>query len=99
MFFKSHFVLRWSSVVDGMLKFKNCAGAEDIQSVDYEHNMTDSWWTASAVNTADTEGTDGGWPTEQYTPWTLQTLNWHWTLIDSEPNWQLSTRLNTTDTE
>ena len=32
-------------MVDGMLKFKNCAGAEDIQSVDSEHdmNMTDSW--------------------------------------------------------
>ena len=32
-------------VSDGMLKFKNCAGAEDIQSVDFEHDMdmTDSW--------------------------------------------------------
>ena len=32
-------------MVDGMLKFKNCAGAEDIQSADSEHdmNMTDSW--------------------------------------------------------
>ena len=32
-------------MVDGMLKFKNCAGAEDIQSVDSEHDMntTDSW--------------------------------------------------------
>ncbi len=32
-------------MIDGMLKFKNCAGAEDIQSVDSEHdmNMTDSW--------------------------------------------------------
>ena len=55
-----------------MLKFKNCAGAEDIQSVDSEHdmNMTDSWWTASALNTADTE---------QYrrrmTHWTIHTLN------------------------
>ena len=32
-------------MVDGMLKFKNCAGAKDIQSVDSEHdmNITDSW--------------------------------------------------------
>ena len=32
-------------MVDGMLKFKNCAGTEDIQSVDSEHDMdmTDSW--------------------------------------------------------
>ena len=31
-------------MVDGMLKFKNCSGAEEIQSVDSEHdmNMTDS---------------------------------------------------------
>ena len=28
-------------MVDGMIKFKNCAGAEDIQSVDSEHDMTD----------------------------------------------------------
>ena len=26
-------------MVDGMLKFKNSAGAEDIQSVDSEHDM------------------------------------------------------------
>ena len=26
-------------MVDGMLKFENCAGAEDIQSVDSEHDM------------------------------------------------------------
>ena len=25
-------------MVDGMLKFKNCTGAEDIQSVDSEHD-------------------------------------------------------------
>ena len=57
-------------VVDGMLKFKNCAGAEDIQSVDSEHdmNMTDSWlqpvlWTLQTL-----KSTDGQWPTEQYTP-------------------------------
>ena len=25
-------------MVDGMLKLKNCAGAEDIQSVDSEHD-------------------------------------------------------------
>ena len=33
-------------MVDRMLKFKNCAGAEDLQSVDSEHDMTDmtdSW--------------------------------------------------------
>ena len=32
-------------MVDGTLKFKNCAGAEDSQSVDPEHdvNMTESW--------------------------------------------------------
>ena len=32
-------------MVDGMLKFKNCAGAEASQSVDSEHdvNMTDSF--------------------------------------------------------
>ena len=32
-------------MVDRMLKFKNCAGAEDIQGADSEHdmNMTDSW--------------------------------------------------------
>ena len=30
-------------MVDGMLKLENCAGAEDLQSVDSEHdmNMTD----------------------------------------------------------
>ena len=28
-------------MVDGMLKFKNCAGAEDIQGVDSEHDMTE----------------------------------------------------------
>ena len=43
-------------MIDGMLKFKNCAGAEDLQGVDSEHdvNMTDLV-TASAMNTADTE--------------------------------------------
>ena len=32
-------------MVDRVLKLKNCAGAEDIQGVDTEHdmNMTDSW--------------------------------------------------------
>ena len=32
-------------MVDGMSKLKNCAGAEDIQSVDSEHDMdmTDFW--------------------------------------------------------
>ena len=40
-------------MVDGMLKFKNFAGAEDIQSVDSEHDRL--LVTASALNTADTE--------------------------------------------
>ena len=45
-------------MVDGMIKFKNCAGAEDIQSVDSEHDMTDmTLLPASALNTADTEMT------------------------------------------
>ena len=91
----------WPSVVDGMLKFKNCAGAEDIQSVNSERdiNMTDSWWTASALNTADTEEYR-----QRMTHWTVHTLNATDTeltlnAIDSEPHWQLNTRLNTTDTE
>ena len=59
-------------VVDGMLKFKNCAGAEDIQSVDSEHdmNMTDSWWTGSALNTAVTEEYR-----RRMTHWTVHTPN------------------------
>ena len=77
-----------------MLKFKNCAGAEDIQSVDSEHdiNMSDSWWTAGALNTADTEEQTENDPLnsthpERYRHWTLQTLNptdnWilDWTLL------------------
>ena len=40
-------------MVDGMLKFKNCAEAEDIQGVDSEHDRL--LVTASALNTADTE--------------------------------------------
>ena len=66
--FTLYFVLRWP-VIDGMLKFKNCAGAEDIQSVDSEHDMntTDSWlqpvlWTLQTL-----KSTDGQWPTEVHT--------------------------------
>ena len=94
LFFTLYFVLRWPSVVDGMLKFHNCAGAEDIQSVDSEHdmNMSDSWWTAGALNTADTEEQTENDPLnsthpERYRHWTLQTLNptdnWilDWTLL------------------
>ena len=40
-------------MVDGMLQFKNCEGAEDIQIVDSEHDRLVV--TASALNTADTE--------------------------------------------
>ena len=54
-------------------------------------NMTDLWlqpvlWTLQTLKNA-----DGEWPTEQYTPWTLQTLNWHWTLYTLNPsdNWIL----------
>ena len=55
-----------------MLKFKNCAGAEDIQGADSEHDMdmTDSCWTASALNTADTEEYR-----QRMTHWTVHTLN------------------------
>ena len=93
--FTLYFVLRWPSVVDGMLKLKNCAGAEDIQG---EHDIT--WqWTASALNTADTEEYR-----RRMTHWTVHTLNATGSgltlnAIDSEPHWQLNTRLNTTDTE
>ena len=75
-----------------MLKFKNCAGAEDIQSVDSEHdmNMTDSWWTASALNTAGTG--EYRW---RMTRWTVHTLNATDTELtlnttDSEPHWHLN---------
>ena len=86
--------LRCPSVVNRMLKFKNCAGAEEIQGVDSEHdmNMTDSWWTANALNTADTE---------EYRRRTLHTLNAADTeltlnTIDSEPhNWILDWTLLT----
>ena len=69
-----------------------CAGAEDIQGVDSEHdmNMTDSWWTASALNTADTEEYRRG-----MAHWTVHTLNATDTeltlnTIDFEPhNWTL----------
>ena len=62
----------------------------------HDMNMTDSWWTASAMNTANTEEYRE-WPTEQYTPWTLQTLNWHWTLHTLNPtlNWILDWTLPT----
>ena len=53
-FLHCFFVLRWP-VVDGMLKFKNCAEAEDIQSVDSEHEHDRLLVTASALNTADAE--------------------------------------------
>ena len=97
--FTLYFVLRWP-VIDGMLKFKNCAGAEDIQSVDSEHDMntTDSWlqpvlWTLQTL-----KSTDGQWPTEVHT---LNATDTELTLnaTDSEPHWQLNTRLNTTNTE
>ena len=101
LIFTLYFVLRWPSVADGMLKFKNCAGAEDLQSADSEHdmNMADSWWTASALNTADTEVYR-----RRMTHWTVHALNATDTeltlnTMDSEPHWQLNTRLNTTDTE
>ena len=69
-----------------------CAGAEDIQGVDSEHdmNMTDSWWTASALNTADTEEYRRG-----MAHWTVHSLNATDTeltlnTIDFEPhNWIL----------
>ena len=86
-------------VVDGMLKFKNCAGAEDIQSEDSERdmNMTDSMVTASALNTADAEEYR-----RTMTHWTVHTLNATDTeptlnATDSEPHWLLNTRLNTTE--
>ena len=84
-----YFVLRWPSVVDGMLNLKNCAGAEDIQGVDSEHgmNMTDSWWTASALNTADTEEYR-----QRMTHWTVHTMN----AIDTELTLNAKT-LNPTD--
>ena len=73
----------------------------DINMTDSERdiNMTDSWWTASALNTADTEEYR-----QRMTHWTVHTLNATDTeltlnAIDSEPHWQLNTRLNTTDTE
>ena len=80
-----------------MLKFKNCAGAEDIQSVDYEHDRL--LVTASALNTADAEVYR-----RTMTHWTVHTLNATDTELtlnatDSEPHWQLNTRLNTTNTE
>ena len=94
--FTLYFVLRWPPVVD-----KNCAGVEDLQSVDSEQdmNMTDAWWTASALNTADTEEYR-----RRMTHWTVHTLNTTDTeltlnAIDCEPHWQLNTRLNTNDTE
>ena len=40
-------------MVDRMFKLQTYAGAEDLQSVDYEHDRL--LVTASALNTADTE--------------------------------------------
>ena len=82
LIFTLYFVLRWPSVADGMLKFKNCAGAEDLQSVDSEHD-------GLLVNTADTEEYR-----RRMTHWTVRTLNAtdaELTLnaTDSEPHWQL----------
>ena len=75
-----YFVLRWPSVVDGMLKFKNCAGAEDLQGVDSEHDRL-------LVNSQCSEHcrqwrvqTENDPLNSTHVPWTLQTLNWHWTL-------------------
>ena len=43
-------------MVDGMLKFKNCTGAEDIQSVDSEHDMDIKLsMNSQCLNTADTK--------------------------------------------
>ena len=56
-------------------------------------NMTWTWqtlgeqpvlWTLQTL-----KSTDGEWPTEQYTHWMLQTLNWHWTLYFEPHNWTL----------
>ena len=75
-------------MIDGMLKFKNCAGAEDLQGVDSEHdvNMTDLV-TASAMNTADTEECRQRM-THYGTVHTLNAADTELTLnaIDSEPH-------------
>ena len=47
-------------------------------------------WTLQTL-----KSTDGEWPTEQYTPWTLQTLNRHWTLRNPTDNWILDWTLPT----
>ena len=86
--FTLYFVLRWP-VVNGMLKFKNCTGAEDIQSVDSEHDRL-------LVNSQCSEHcrhwrvqTENDPLNSTHGPWTLQTLNWHWTLQTLNPtdNW------------
>ena len=46
-------------------------------------------WTLQTLKSTDEE-----WPTEQYAPWTLQTLNWHWTLNPTD-NWILEWTLPT----
>ena len=56
-------------------------------------------WTLQSL-----KSTDGEWPIEQYTPWTLQTLNWHWTLQTLNPtdswilDWTLPTLNNSRQT-
>ena len=98
----------WRSVVDGMLKLKNCTGAEDIQSVDSEHdmNMTDSWWTASALNAADAElrvQTENDPLNRTHPEHSAETKRYrHWSDTEHYRLWTPltpNTRLNTTDTE
>ena len=73
-------------MVDGMLKFENCAGAEGIQSVDSEHDMDMKLWVNSqCLSTADRKSTDGDDPlnsTYLNATDTELTLN----AIDSEPH-------------
>ena len=79
LIFTLYFVLRWPSVVDGMLKFKNCAGAEDIQSMDFERDMNT---TPLLVNSQ---------CSEHCRHWTIHTLN----ATDTELTWMLLTRYPT----
>ena len=93
-----HFVLRWP-VVDGMLKFKNCAGAEDMQSADSEHdmNMTDSWlqpvlWTLHTQWRVQTENDPlNSTHHEQYRHWT----NTEHYRLNATENWILDWTLPT----
>ena len=87
-----YFVLRWPSVVDGMLKFKNCTGAEDVQSMDSDWTWRerDRLLVNSLCSEHCSHWREGEWPTthpERYRHWT-DTERYR---LNSTDNWILPT--------